>query len=51
MNFKITFKTWLKFAKQELKEEARKRGEVDPYDDSSIGGDNKKPHSVLIEIE
>ena len=48
MNFRVTFRTWLKYAKQKIKEENKLSGK---YEDSSDENDNKKPHSVMIEIE
>jgi hypothetical protein len=57
MNFKISFKTWIKFARKEVREERKKNkklyGEDEYYDNytSTILDDNKKPYSVDIEVE
>ena len=57
MNFKISFKTWIKFARRkvrmQLKQEAKERGEefFDNYTSSLIEEENRQPYSVEIENE
>ena len=55
MNFKITFKTWLKFARKRLRAELRVKaqelGQMHLIDDETSDDDdeNKKPYAVEIE--
>lgn len=57
MNFKITFRTWLKFAKKKLRAELRKKAHDLNHnfnyieDESSEDEENKKPYAVEIEME
>lgn len=56
MNFKITFKTWLKFARKrlraELKIKAQELGQMHLIEDESTDDEeNKKPYAVEIEME
>jgi len=55
MNFKISFKTWLKFARKNLRQKERDRlereGELELVDHSTSLFEEEKQKTVLVEIE
>lgn len=51
MNFRVSFKTWLKFARKRIRQEDLEAKGVEINSSDSSIEENKKPYSVTIEIE